>query len=557
MTMRRKATPVVLMASLALVVAGCAQSDRGGGGGDATGGGGGAGDFKDTFTFGAAGAPEVFDPFYATDGETFRVTRQMFDGLLTIKPGTAELAPALAEKWEPSPDGKQWTFTLRQGVKFTDGEPFNAEAVCKNFERMYDQNEVASSGPAEYWSTTMGGFKSKPADSLYKSCAAKDPNTAVLTVGTATSKFPAMLSLASFAMQSPKALEAGKANDVKAQGEGFVYPDYARNPVGTGPYKLEKYDEANKTVTLVANPDYWGEKPKTNKIIFKIIPDESTRRQELQAGSIDGYDLPNPVDWKGLEDQGNKVEVRPAFNILYMGLNPEKNPKLKDLKVRKALYQAINREQLMKTQLPEGATVATQFLPDTVSGYNKDLKAVPYDLEAAKPVLAGLTLTFAYPSEVTRPYMPNPQKIHEAIRADLENAGVKVNVVTKPWNGGYLDGVDNGAFDAFLLGWTGDYDSADNFIGTFFGNLASNRFHTKVTDYGATLSKELADADGTVDEAERTKKYEEINKKIQENYLPALALTHSPPALVTSAKVEGLIVSPLTAEEFSTIQVKK
>lgn len=557
MTMRRKATPVVLMASLALVVAGCAQSDRGGGGGDATGGGGGAGDFKDTFTFGAAGAPEVFDPFYATDGETFRVTRQMFDGLLTIKPGTAELAPALAEKWEPSTDGKQWTFTLRQGVKFTDGEPFNADAVCKNFERMFDQNEVAASGPAEYWSTTMGGFKSKAADSLYRSCEAKDANTAILNVNTATSKFPAMLSLSSFAMQSPKALEAGKANDVKAQGEGFVYPDYARNPVGTGPYKLEKYDEANKTVTLVTNPDYWGEKPKSNKIIFKIIPDESTRRQELQAGSIDGYDLPNPVDWKGLEDQGNKVEVRPAFNILYMGLNPEKNPKLKDLKVRKALYQAINREQLMQTQLPEGATVATQFLPDTVSGYNKDLKAVPYDLEAAKPVLAGLTLTFAYPSEVTRPYMPNPQKIHEAIRADLEKAGVKVNVVTKPWNGGYLDGVDNGAFDAFLLGWTGDYDSADNFIGTFFGNLASNRFHTKVTDYGATLSKELADADSTVDEAARTKKYEEINKKIQENYLPGLALTHSPPALVTSSKVEGLIVSPLTAEEFSTVQVKK
>ena len=78
MTMRRKSTPVVLMASLALVVAGCAQSDRGGGGGDATGGGGGAGDFKDTFTFGAAGAPEVFDPFYATDGETFRVTLEMF-----------------------------------------------------------------------------------------------------------------------------------------------------------------------------------------------------------------------------------------------------------------------------------------------------------------------------------------------------------------------------------------------------------------------------------------------------------------------------------------------
>ena len=98
---------------------------------------------------------------------------------------------------------------------------------------------------------------------------------------------------------SPTALKAGDANNVVAQGEGFKYPAYAAAPVGVGPYKLEKYDEANKTVTLVANDAYFGEKPKTPKIVFKIIPDESTRRQELKAGSIDAYDLPNPVDWKG------------------------------------------------------------------------------------------------------------------------------------------------------------------------------------------------------------------------------------------------------------------
>lgn len=547
-------TPVVMLTAAALSVAGCAQSEREGSGGGATGG---SGEVKDTFTFGAAGAPEVFDPFYATDGETFRVTRQIFDGLVSIKPGSADVVPGLAEKWESSPDGKTWTFSLRQGVTFTDGEAFNADAVCKNFERMFDQNAAAQSGPAEYWGYTMQAFKDKAAESLYKGCTAKDANTAVLTINKATSKFPAMLSLASFSMQSPKAMTAGNANDVKAQGQGFVYPSYSENPVGTGAYKLEKYDQANKTVSLVANDSYWGEKAKTKRLVFKIIPDESTRRQELQAGSIDGYDLPNPVDWKGLEGEGNKVEVRPAFNILYLGLNPEKNPKLKDLKVRQALLQAINREQLVQTQLPEGATVATQMMPDTVAGYNKALQPVAYDAAAAKSALAGLELTFAYPSEVTRPYMPNPQKIHDAIRRDFEAAGVKVNVVTKPWNGGYLDGVDAGAFDAFLLGWTGDYNSADNFIGTFFGNLASNDFHTKVTDYGATLSKELADADGTVDEAERTKKYEDVNKKIVEQYLPALPLTHSPPALVTSNKVEGLIVSPLTAEEFNTVTVKK
>jgi len=554
----RKATPVVLAAAVALTLTACAQSERASGGSGSSGGG----DLKDTFTFGAAGAPEVFDPFYATDGETFRVTRQMMEGLVGIKAGTAEVEPELAEKWEPSADGKDWTFTLRKGVKFSDGEPFNADAVCYNFERMFDQNEAAAAGPAEYWSTTMGAFKSKAKDSLYQGCEAKDESTVVLKVARATSKFPTMLSLDSFSMQSPKALKEGDANNVKAQGEGFAYPKYSSAPVGTGPYKLDKYDEANKTVTLVRNDSYWGEKAKTAKIVFKIIPDESTRRQELKAGSIDAYDLPNPVDWKGLEADGNKVQVRPAFNILYMGLNPQKNPKLKDLKVRQALLYAMNRDQLVKTQLPEGATVATQFMPETVSGYNKELKAYPYDPEKAKSLLKeagaeGMSLTFAYPSEVSRPYMPNPQKIHDALRSDLEKVGIKVNVVTKPWNGGYLDGVDNGQFDAWLLGWTGDYDSADNFIGTFFGNYDVNDFHTKATSYGKQLADDLAKADGIVDKGQRDAAYEKLNQQIMEDYLPGLAISHSPPALVVGPKVQGVVPSPLTAEEFAGVTVGK
>ena len=544
----RKAAPLAALAATALTLSACAESERDGSGGGDTGG---------TFTFGAAGAPEVFDPFYATDGETFRITRQVFEGLLKVKPGSAELAPGLAEEWEPSKDGKTWTFTLREGVKFSDGEKLDADAVCANFERMADQNEAAQSGPAEYWSTAMGGFGE---DALYDSCKASDDMTVELKIKRATSRFPAMLSLASFSIQSPKALEEGKANDVKTQGEGFVYQENSEKPVGTGPYLFEEYDESNKTVTLVRNDDYWGEKAKTDKIVFEIIPDESTRRQELEAGSIDGYDLPNPVDWKDLESDGNQVEIRDAFNVFYVGFNPEANPKLKDVKVRQALNYAIDRESLVKSQLPEGAEAASQFMPEAVQGYNKDLDPYPHDVDKAKSLLKeagaeGMTLEFAYPSEVSRPYMPNPQKLHEAIAGDLEEAGVKVKKTTKPWNGGYLDNVDAGNYDAWLLGWTGDYDSADNFIGTFFGNAKQNDFHSVAGGYGKDLSKELQDADGTVDEKERAAKYEKINKKIAEEYVPGAPISHSPPAIVVGEDVKGLVTSPLTSEEFATVTV--
>ena len=556
MTLKRTA-PLVLMTAAALSMTACAQSERDTGGDT----GSGSADLKDTFTFGAAGAPKLFDPLYATDGETFRVTRQIHSGLLGVKPGTADIQPELAESWEPSEDGLSWTFKLRQGVKFSDGEPFNADAVCYNMDRMFDQ-KGAGQQAAEYWTYFFGSFKDDPSNSLYKSCEAKDENTAVIDITRTTSSFPTILSLDSFSMQSPKALEAGDANNVQAQGDGFTYPEYSKNPVGIGPYKLEKYDEANKTVTLVANDTYYGDQPKTKTLVFKIIPDESTRRQELQAGSIDGYDLPNPVDWKGLEDAGNKVEVRPAFNVLYMGLNPEHNPKLKDLKVRQALAYALNRDQMVKSQLPEGATVASQFMPEAVTGYNKELQPYPYDVEKAKALLKeagaeGMTLQFAFPTEVSRPYMPDPQKIHAAFVKDLEAVGIKVDSVSKPWNGGYLDDVNNGNYDAWLLGWTGDYNAADNFLGTFFGNLQQNDFHTSVMPWGKTLSEDLKKADAIVDEGERATAYEDINKRIAEEYLPGLPISHSPPALVTSGKVEGLVASPLTAEVFDSVTVGK
>lgn len=555
MKLQRK-VPVVLMAAAALTVTACAQSDRDSGSNPS---GSAGGTTKDTFTFGAAGAPKVFDPFYATDGETFRVTRQIHSGLLGVKPGTADIQPELAESWTPSEDGLTWDFKLRTGVKFSDGEPFNAEAVCYNMQRMFDQKGAGQTA-GEYWTYFFGSFSDKPADSLFKSCAAKDESTATITITRATSSFPTILSLDSFSMQSPKALKDGDANNVVAEGEGFKYPAYSTAPVGIGPYKLDKYDEANKTVTLVANDTYYGEKPKTAKITFKIIPDESTRRQELQAGSIDGYDLPNPVDWKGLEDAGNKVEVRPAFNILYMGLNPEKNPKLKDLKVRQAIAYALNRDQMVKTQLPEGAKVASQFMPDTVSGYNTSLQPYAYDVNKAKSLLAeagaeGMTLQFAFPTEVSRPYMPDPQKIHDAFKKDLEAAGIKVEVVSKPWNGGYLDDVNAGKYDAWLLGWTGDYNAADNFLGTFFSNLDANDFHTKVLPFGKTLSEDLKKADAIVDEGEREAAYQKINQQIAEEYLPGIPVSHSPPALVTGGGVQGLVASPLTAETFDGVTV--
>jgi peptide/nickel transport system substrate-binding protein len=533
----------------ALALSACAQSAR-------ETDNAGSGKVGGTFTFGAAGAPKLFDPFYATDGETFRVARQMFEGLTTFKPGTAEPAPELAESWSPSSDGLTWNFKLKQNVKFHDGTPFNAEAVCANFDRWYNQKGAGQSDAvSQYYSDNFGGFSDGAKPSLYKSCSAKDANTAEVVLTSVTSKFPDILGLPSFSMQSPTALKQYDADNVQAQGDSFVFPAYAtEHPTGTGPFKFGTYDKANNTVELVRNDDYHGTKAKLDKVVFRIIPDETARKQALQSGDIDGYDYPAAADWEGLKKAGFNVAIRPAFNVMYFGINQAGNPKLQDLKVRQALAYAINRDQLVKSQLPEGAKVADEFIPETVGGYTKDVTKYPYDLAKAKSLLAeagasDLTLKFYWPSEVTRPYMPSPKDIYGAIAADLEKAGIKVEAVTKPWNGGYLTDVDQHVPDVFLLGWTGDTGSADNWIGTFFGN-PENRFSTGKSPWGATLATDLKAADAIPDRDKRLKAYEELNKKIMSEYLPAVPVSHSPPALVLKSDIKGVVPSPLTDEKF-------
>ncbi|MBN9759241.1 Dipeptide-binding ABC transporter, periplasmic substrate-binding component [Pseudonocardia sp. Ae406_Ps2] len=539
----------VMAGVLAVGMTACASSERGAGG-DAAGG---------TFVFGAAGAPKNFDPIFNDDGESFRPARQMFDTLITHKPGTTELAPGLATEWKSTPDGKTWTFTLREGVTFHDGTPFDATAVCANFDRWFQMKGAAAQSQMIYYGDVFGGFAKNEGDAsgapLYKSCTAQSPNTAVLALNKFKGAFPAAFALPSFSISSPTALKQYDADAVTQSGDSFTYPAYANeHPTGTGPFKFESFDKANNTITLVRNDQYWGEKAKLDRLIFKIIPDENARKQELAAGTIDGYDYPSPADYQTLKDQGDQVLIRQPFSLLYMGINTKNNPKLKDLRVRQALAYAIDRESLVRTKMPEGSAVAKEFVPPTVAGYADDVTEYPYDPEKAKQLLAeagaqNLTLNFYYPTEITRPYMPNPADLFSAMSANLKAVGITVNPVARPWNGGYKDDVQKaGKHDLHLLGWTGDYNDAGNFVGTFFG-----REKAEFGPQDPAMFAELAKADAIPDPAGHAAAYQQANKDIMAKYLPAVPILTTGPAIVVGPNVQGLVPSPLTDERFVSV----
>jgi peptide/nickel transport system substrate-binding protein len=258
-----------------------------------------------TLVFGTASDPVVLDGALVSDGESLRPIDQIFETLVSLKPGTTELEPGLAESWEISDDGLQYTFTLREGVTFHDGEPFNAEAVCVNFNRWYNftgsfQNPSAS----YYWQTVFGGFaetdpdSGAPEESLFKSCEATDERTVVLNLTKASSAILGALSLSSFSIASPKALEEFGADEGTVDDEGVFRPTGTfgtEHPIGTGPFKFESWTR-NDRLVLVRNDDYWGDKAKLDSVIFRPIPDNAARLQALQTGEIQGYDL---VDDRG------------------------------------------------------------------------------------------------------------------------------------------------------------------------------------------------------------------------------------------------------------------
>ncbi|OLZ60316.1 ABC transporter substrate-binding protein [Amycolatopsis keratiniphila subsp. nogabecina] len=540
-----------LAGALAVSISACAESKREEGAGGGSGG---------TMVFGAAGNPKTFDPLFNDDGETFRIIRQMMDTLIMNKPGTADLEPGLAEKWEGSNEGKTWTFTLKKGVKFHDGTPFNAEAVCFNFNRMFNMKGAAAQSQMIYYGDVFEGFAKNEGDAsgapVFKDCQAKDESTAVLNLNKAKGAFPAAFTLPSFSIQSPDALKKYNADAVTQSGDSFSYPEYAlKHPTGTGPFKFESWDQAKGEITLVKATDSPTQTAKLDKLVFKVIPDENARKQALKAGDIQGYDYPSPADYGLLRNDGEQVLIRPSFNILYLGINQKNNPKLKDLKVRQALAYGLNRDQFVKSKLPEGAETASQFVPKAIDGYNENVTKYEYNLQKAKDLLKeagaeGMTLKFYYPTEVTRPYMPNPADIFTSLSEDMKAMGIKVEPIAKPWNGGYKDDVQKaGKHDVHLLGWTGDYNDAGNFVGTFFG-----REKPEFGFNNAELFSAISAADAAPAGEAHTKAYQDVNQKIME-YLPAIPISYGPPAIVVGPKVKGLVASPLTDERFYTVTV--
>ncbi|MFD9626087.1 ABC transporter substrate-binding protein [Peribacillus muralis] len=539
--MKMKRTLALLLTgilALSLALAGCSAStskdkDEGkGGSGDAKGG---------TLIYGKGGDAVGLDPAVVTDGESFIVTQQIFETLVKYGENDTEINSGLAESWEVSDDAKTYTFKLKTGIKFHDGTDFNADAVVKNFQRWAKSKDEAKFA---YYASMFGGFEGDEGH-VIKEVKAIDDSTVEFTLNRPQAPFLKNLAMPTFAIASPTGFEK--------EGDNFT-----KNPSGTGPFKFKAWKPGD-TIEVVKNDDYWQDGlPKLDGITFKVIKDNSARLNAAIKGEIDLMDGLNPSDISKVKgDDKLQSFERPSMNVGYFAFNVEKAPFDKK-EVRQAISHLINKKEIIDNFFEGTAEPAKNPMPPSVSGYNDNVEDYDYDVEKAKKLLkeAGLEDGFKmdlWAMPVPRPYMPDGQKVAEAIQASLKQVGIEANIVSYEW-AAYLEKVQAGEAQSFMLGWTGDNGDADNFLYTLLDkdNIGSNNYARYANDEVHDL---LIEAQSTANEDKRNELYGKAQEIIHDE-APWVPLVHSLPQLAGTKAVKGFVPHPTGSQSLVNVSLE-
>lgn len=474
------------------------------------------------------GEPSVFLPPLVTDNASGSITGLVYAGLLKVGKDL-NLEPSIAERWEVSPDGLVITFHLRHDVRFHDGHPLTADDVVFTYDVMMDPKT-----PSPYKPDFMDVKTFEKVDDYTVRVTYKKPFA------------PALTTFAGALQILPKHLLEGK---------NITDNPLMTHPVGAGPYKFVSWTKGDKVV-LRANPDYFDGEPYITEYVFRVIPDQATQFLELQAGGIDQM-TPTPVQYQRQTGSGffqeniNKYDYL-GFGYTYLGFNLG-DPRFKDKRVRRAISMAINRDELIQgVLLGLGEPGKGPYKPGAWYE-NSNVKPMPYDPEGAKKLLAEAGFTFkngkAYQPDgkpfaftiMTNQGNDSRRKTAEIIQRRLAEIGVDVQPRIVEWSSFINDFVDKRAFEAIILGWTGDIDPDQYSI------WHSSQIHPKEYNFigyhNAEVDDLLVRGRETFDQAERKKIYDRFQEILADEQ-PYAFLYQPKTLVVVHKKVHGIEPAP-------------
>jgi peptide/nickel transport system substrate-binding protein len=492
------------------------------------------------------------------DANSSYVGQQVVETLVTLAPGTGDkIVPSLATEWSVSSDGKDYTFKIRDGVKFHDGTTLDAAAVKTNFDRWLTIPKAYTDLGYTYYIDTV----ITPA---VASVDAPDASTVVIHLKSANSAFLIQLTLTPFGISSPKALTDGNASA----------PDFKDNKyatggspamIGTGPFMFKSWTPGQEVV-LVKNPDYWNKAaggPYLDQITFKPLTDTTATLNALQSGDVDIAQAiaPSDIATAAGDPTLTSIDRGSACNVGLLAMNQTHKP-FDNPKIRQAVAYAINRQALVDAFFGAAGVVPSNWAPPGTL-YAKELAIPGYDVEKAKALIAesgvtDLSFDFWYPSDVSRAYMPDPKNEAQAILTDLEAVGFKPKPQTAPWRPDYLGAESQGKYPMWLIGWNCDWLGIDNFLYTAdFGYrgdpLAPNPEFAYKND---AMNQAMLDAFAATDPAAEQAAWEKAQDMILAD-MPALPLASGKTPTASATYVKGFIPSPTLLEIFQGVWLDK
>ncbi|WP_346426764.1 glutathione ABC transporter substrate-binding protein [Virgibacillus sp. YIM 98842] len=372
----------------------------------------------------------ILDPHISSDVPSGNVQINIYE-TLTKFDENLELQPLLAESWEAI-DETVWEFKLREGVTFTDGAEFNAEAVKTNLDRLLDE-DLAS-----------------PRAILFNDIdevVVVDEFTVQMVTEYPFAPLPSHFAHYASSMISPEVIQADY-DEVEAGGDFGTYVN--ENPVGTGTFTYNNW-EPGVEIVLERNDDYWGEPAKVDSVTFRVVAEDLTRIADLETG---GAHIIDPVMAPHVEQLENTEGVHPYITegatITYMGFNVEKEP-FDDPRVRRAIAMALNKQEMVDGILEGTGEVAVGPINSTQFGFSDEVDAIEYDIEAAKELLAEAGYEDGFETTIWTNDSQERIDIATYTQEGLTEIGVDVEIEVVEW-GAYLDATANGEHEIFILG---------------------------------------------------------------------------------------------------------
>ena len=435
----------------------------------------------------------------------YEVPFNIFDRLVDVEVGTdgnSKIVPSLAESWDISDDGLEYTFHLRQGVKFHNGNDFTAEDVAYTFHRMLT---VEGGVNTEFIDQIKGADEllAGETDTL-EGVEVVDDYTIKVTLKEPFAGFLASISSPGVSIYDSEATEAA--------GDQFGMDPAVT--VGTGPFEFSSWSFNNQLV-LTRNEDYWKGASGLPGVVIKIIPDTETQSMMFESGELDILDLDYAADSadRFTETYPDQIVQGPRVGIVYFTMNFNKEP-FQDVRVRKAVQMSIDRQAILDALYGGRGQVEQGIFPHGLIGFNPDQEEIKYDPEAAKTLLAEAGYADGFDMEIAADSSASDTMTMalEIVSDQLAEVGIRAEIKNYD-ESTWLETRKSGELGSFMSTWSADYNDPDNFIYTFFGNEEKTRIRS--INYPDTeVMERVAKARTIVNEDERLAEYKALEEKL-------------------------------------------